>query len=116
MQRYEVRYAPIVTRDFEHIVDYLVQAYLELGDDAQRATERAARRIIEATDYLRTFTAYPHRGTEHPEIQPGIRTVTSNKFIFYFSVDDSLAEVLIVAVFFGGVNHLQQIVDRLGSR
>ncbi|MBK1839907.1 hypothetical protein JHL17_21095 [Azospirillum sp. YIM B02556] len=116
MPRYKLRYAPIVTRDFDLIEGYLVQAYQDLGDDAERATERAARRIVAAADYLRSFATYPHRGTEHPEIRPGIRTVTSNRFTFYFSIDDSLAEVLIVAVFFGGVDHRRQIVDRLGSR
>ncbi|QCG97030.1 type II toxin-antitoxin system RelE/ParE family toxin [Azospirillum sp. TSA2s] len=116
MQHYKLRYAPIVTQDFGLIEDHLFQSYQDLGDDAERATERAACRIVEAADYLRTFATYPHRGTEHPEIQPGIRTVTRNRFTFYFSIDDSQAEVLIVAVFFGGVDHRRQIVDRLGSR
>lgn len=116
MQRYKVQYAPIVTRDFDFIEGYLFQAYLDLGDDSERAARRASRRISEAADYLRTFATYPHRGTEHPEIRQGIRTVTSNKFTFYFSIDDVLTEVLILGVFFGGVNHRRQIVDRLGSR
>ncbi|PWC73571.1 hypothetical protein TSH100_30885 [Azospirillum sp. TSH100] len=111
-----MRYAPIVTRDFDCIEGYLFQAYLDLGDDSERAARRAARRVPEAPDYLRTCATHSDRGTEHPEIRPDIRTVTSNKFTFYFSIDDVLTEVLIVAVFFGGVNHRRQIVDRLGSR
>ncbi len=113
MQRYKVRYAPGVTRDFDLVEEYLVQAYQDLGDDPGRAADRAAARIVDAADYLRSFATYPHRGTEHPEIGPGLRTVTSNKFIVYFIIDESLAEVSIVAVFFGGADHRRQIVDRL---
>jgi plasmid stabilization system protein ParE len=62
---------------------------------------------------MRTFETHPHRGTEHPAVRPGLRSVTSKSFIFYFEVDEGLSEVRILAVFFGGANHRQQIVDRL---
>ncbi|CAO3373988.1 hypothetical protein [Azospirillum argentinense] len=75
--------------------------------------ERAAGRIGEALAYMRTFEAHPHRGTEHPDIRSGIRTVTSRNFIVYFEIDEGLVEVRILAVFFGGVKHSRQILDRL---
>lgn len=110
---YKVRRAASVTRDLDLIEDHLVQAYRDLGDDGERAMERAAGRIGDALSYMRTFEAHPHRGTEHPEIRSGIRTVTSRSFIFYFEIDEGLVEVRILAVFFGGVNHSHQILDRL---
>jgi hypothetical protein len=39
--------------------------------------------------------------------------MTNKNFIFYFEVDDRSSEVRILAIFFGGVNHRQQIIDRL---
>ncbi len=113
MRRYRVRRAAAVTRDLDLIEDHLVQAYQDLGDDLEGATDRAAARIGDALAYLRTFESHPHRGTEHPRLRPGIRTVTSKRFIFYFEVDDALAEVRILAVFFAGIDHRQQILDRL---
>jgi toxin ParE1/3/4 len=113
VRRYEVRRAAAVTRDIDLIESYLVEVYRDLGDDLESATERAAARIDEALAYMRTFRSRPYRGTEHPEIQPGIRTVTRKKFIFYFEIDEPRSEVRILAVFFGGANHSQQILDRL---
>ena len=113
MRRYRVRRAAAVTRDLDLIEDYLVETYQALGDDMESSTERAAIRIDGALAYMRTFETHPHRGTEHPEIRPGIRTVTSNTFIFYFDIDEPLSEVRILAVFFGGVDHRRQILDRL---
>ncbi len=113
MRRFRVRRAADLTRDLELIEEHLVQAYQEFGDDLENATVRAAARIEEALAYLRTFAARPHRGSEHPNIQPGIRTVTHKSFVFYFKIDDRLSEVRILAIFFGGADHRRQIVDRL---
>jgi plasmid stabilization system protein ParE len=113
VRRYRIRRAAAITRDLDLIESHLVQAYRDFGDDLESATERAAARIGEALAYMWTFESRPHRGTEHPEIRPGIRTVTSNRFVFYFEIDEPLFEVRILAVFFGGANHSQQILDRL---
>ena len=113
MGRYRVRRAAAITRDLDLIESHLVLAYQDFGDDLESATERAAARIGEALAYMRTFEFHPHRGTEHPEIRSGIRTVTSNKFVFYFEIDEPQSEVRILAVFFGSANHSQQILDRL---
>ena len=102
-----------VTRDLDFIEDYLVQSYRNFGEDEESATSRAAARIKEALIYLRSFAVHPHRGTEHPEIRPGLRTVTNNRFIFYFKIDESLAEVRILAVFFGDLDHQRQMLERL---
>ena len=113
MQRYNVRRAADVTRDLDLIEDHLVKTYLEFGEEVGSAVERAAARIDEALVYMRTFVTHPHRGTEHAKIRSGIRTVTNKNFIFYFEVDDLSSEVRIIAIFFGGVDHRQQITDRL---
>lgn len=113
MRRYRVRRAKDVTLDLDLIEGYLVDVYHGLGDGLESAVDRAAVRIGDAIAYMRTFVRHPHRGTEHPDIRPGVRTVTSKRFIFYFEIDEKLAEVRILAVFFGGVNHRQQIIDRL---
>ena len=113
MRRYRVRRAAAITLDFDLIESHLVEVYQKFGDDLESATERAAARIDEALVYMRTFESRPHRGTDHPEIQFGIRTVTSKQFVFYFEIDEPLSEVRILAVFFGGANHSRQILDRL---
>ncbi len=113
MRNYRVRRSVSVTRDLDLIEDHFVNTYQEFGEDLESAVKRASARIEDALAYMRTFVTQPHRGTEHPEIRPGIRTVTNKNFIFYFEVDDPSAEVKILAIFFGAVNHRQQIMDRL---
>jgi plasmid stabilization system protein ParE len=106
VRRYRISRAADVTRD-------LVQAYQDFGDDLETAMARAAARIDDALAYMRTFATLPPRGTEHPTIRPGLRTVTNKKFILYFEIDEASSEVRILAVFFGGADHGRQIVDRL---
>ncbi len=113
MKRYSVRRAADVTRDLDLIEEHLVKTYQEFGEDLESAVERAAARVDDALSYMRGFVTHPHRGTEHAKIRPGIRTVTNKNFIFYFEVDDQSSEVRILAIFFGVVDHRQQIVDRL---
>jgi plasmid stabilization system protein ParE len=62
---------------------------------------------------MRTFATHPHRGTEHPTIRPGIRTVTNKNFVIYFEIDKASFEVGILATFFGGADQGRQIMDRL---
>ena len=113
MRRYRVRRAAGVTGDLDLIEDHLVRVYRDLGDDLEDAIERAAARIGDALAYMRTFETHPHRGTEHPRIRPGIRTVTDKSFVFYFEIDEPVSEVRILAAFFGGADHRPQILDRL---
>jgi len=77
VRRYRVRRAADVTRDLDLIEDHLVKTYQEFGEDFESAVERAAARIGDALVYMRTFVTHPHRGTEHPKIRPGIRTVAN---------------------------------------
>jgi toxin ParE1/3/4 len=110
---YNVLPARGVVRDFTLIEDFLFKTYRDLGDDPEEAGGRAAARVKAARAYMRTFERNPHRGTEHPEIRPGARTVTKEKFIFYFEINETEFEVMIFAVFFGGEDHRQKIMDRL---
>jgi plasmid stabilization system protein ParE len=116
VRNYRVIRAAGITHDLDLIEEHLVQAYQEFGDDLENAMERAAARIEEALAYMRTFATHPHRGTEHPTIRPGIRTVTNKKFVIYFEIDEGASEVRILATFFGGADHRRQIMDRLRNR
>jgi plasmid stabilization system protein ParE len=113
VQRYKVRRAADITRDLDLIADHLTEAYQIFGEDLESAMERAAARIEEALAYMRTFATHPHRGSEHPAIRPGVRTVTHRNFIFYFEIDEASFEVRLLATFFGGADHRRQIMDRL---
>jgi toxin ParE1/3/4 len=112
VRRYRVSRAAEVTRDLDRIEAHLVQAYQELGDDPDNAVDRAATRIEDALVYMRTFALRPHRGTEQTATRPGVRSVTSKSFVYYFEIDERSSEVRLLAIFFGGPDHRRQIIDR----
>jgi plasmid stabilization system protein ParE len=102
-----------VAHDLDLIEEHLVQSYREFGDDVEDAVERAAARIYQALAYMWSFETSPHRDSEHADLRPGVRTVTSRRFVCYFEIDELSWEVRILAIFFGGVDHRRQIMDRL---
>jgi plasmid stabilization system protein ParE len=113
VRRYRVSRAADITYDLDLIEEHLVQAYQGFGDDLESAMERATARIGDALAYMRTFATHPHRGTDHPTIRPGIRTVTNKNFVIYFEIDEASSDVRILATFFDGIDHRRQIMDRL---
>ena len=110
---YKLRPAKEVQSDLDLIEDHLVQTYVGFGDALESAVDRALSRIKGALDYLDGLSEHPHRGTEHPKMRPGLGTVTANRFIYYFEIDEALSEVRILAIFFGGLDHRAQIMERL---
>ncbi len=116
MRRYKVTRAALITRDLDLIEDHLFQAYQGFGEESDTATAHAAARIEDALTYMRTFATHPHRGTEHPTIRPGLRTVTNKNFVFWSEIDEASSEVKILAIFFSNANHRVQIMDRLRNR
>lgn len=115
MRNYKVHQTPAVTADLERIEEFLANAYHDLGYDWMEATERVAARLLGAHAYMRTFARHPHRGTEHPAIRPGLRSVTKDRFVYYVEIDEALGEVRVLAVFFGGADHTARMRDRLGQ-
>ena len=113
MQRYVVLRGANIARDLSRIRKHLIQSYQGFGDTKAMATERANSRIRAAFDYMLTFATHPHRGTVHPGLRDSVRHVTEQQFVYYFEIDDRLAEVRILTVFFGGEDHLEQIAERL---
>lgn len=115
MRPYRVRLAADVARDIDLIEEHLFQTYRYFGDDREEAGKRAAARVIGALSYVRGFETHPHRGTGHPELQPGIRTITNDGFVFYFEIDEPMSEVRILAVFFGSADHQRHMWQRLNG-
>ena len=100
-------------RDLRLIIRHLIDSYVNLGDALPDAIDRALARarIIEAeTDAI---ALSPHQGTLLPHLRPGLRSVTKDRAIFYFDVDDAAQKVRILAIFFGGQDHSQHILKRL---
>jgi len=101
--------------DLELIFDHLFNAYQELGEAPDVALNRAAKRIFEIEDDLARLGDVPFQGTLEPQIMDGLRHVTKNKAVFYFTSDAVNQIVRVLGIFFGGQDHRRHILDRIAS-
>jgi plasmid stabilization system protein ParE len=99
--------------DLDIIHDHLIESYVHLGDAFPDAFDRAEARIKAIETDMEALAQAPHQGTLSPGIMPGLRHVTKNRAVLYFEVDETRETVLVLAVFFGGQDHGQHILDRL---
>jgi plasmid stabilization system protein ParE len=113
---YAVERADNADRDLNAIVDFLIETYVAFGEDEEDAIDSAEKRIHRIEAAMRALGRAPHQGTLRPELAPGLRSVTRDRAIFYFDVDDDRRVVRVLAVFFGGQDHQRLMLKRLLAR
>ena len=110
---WRIEFSDEAERDFGLIFDHLLQSYLGFGESLVSALERAGARIVEIrADAERILTA-PHRGERHDDILPGLRHLAIGWAIYWFDVDEARETVRVLAVFFGGQDHVRHMMARL---
>ena len=86
-----LRFRPRAKQDLRRIYDFI----------AGFAGPASARGIIDGIEArCLTLLDYPNRGTPHPEIRRGLRTVPLGKAVIAYRVEDR--DVVIVRVRYGG--------------
>ena len=100
-------------RDFELIFDHLLRSYLDFGESPEDALDRAAARIVGTRAATERILAAPHRGERHDDILPGVRHLAIGRAIYWFEVDEPRETVRVLAVFFGGQDHVRRMTVRL---
>ena len=100
-------------RDLGLIFDHLLQSYLGFGESLQSAFERAGVRTLEIRAAAERILTAPHRGERHDDLLPGLRHLAIGRAIYWFDVDDDRQTVRVLAVFFGGQDHVRHMLARL---
>jgi toxin ParE1/3/4 len=100
-------------RDLELIFDHLYESYRAFGESTDEALERAAQRVMGIRKGAERLTTFPIRGTVRDDVLPGVRHVTIDRAIYWFDVDEQAKKVRILAVFFGGQDHVRHMLARL---
>lgn len=113
MPAYAVEFAAEAERDFELIFDFLEGIYRSFGESAEDALAHAAKRVEAIRATAVGLGSAPYRGTRHQEIMPGLRHVTIDQAIYWFVVDENALTVRVLAVFFGGQDHVRRMLARL---
>jgi len=115
MPVWTVEFAAAAEQDFELIFDHLLQTYQDFGDDLDVAFDRARQRILSIQSSAHDLARGPFQGTQRPDILDGLRFVRINKAVFWFVVNEERKIVQVLAVFFGGQDHIQHMLMRMLS-
>jgi plasmid stabilization system protein ParE len=92
--RYAITRHPSVEHDIENIQDFIVPVA------GVRIAAKIAREIEER---IRKLRDYPHIGTIHSSITPGLRALpAAEKGVICFTVDDDAHTVKIICVTYAG--------------
>ena len=110
---YHLEFSADAARDFELIFEHLLRSYLEFGERLDSAVDHAGMRISEVRAAAAQILTAPHRGERHDDILPGLRHLSIGRAIYWFDVDEESQAVRILAVFFGGQDHVRHMIRRL---
>jgi toxin ParE1/3/4 len=111
--KFSVERVPSVDRDVADIFNFLVESYRSFGDDEEAVLARAADRVRKIEAAMPSLGNPPHQETKRENLSPGVRSVTKDRAIYYFSVNDTKRVVRVLAVFFGGQDHSRRMLKRL---
>ena len=110
---YRLEFSVEAERDFGLIFDHLLDSYLGFGEAIGEALDHAEARILEIRAAADRIAATPHRGRRHDDILPGLRHLTIGRAVCWFDVDDNRRIVRMLAIFFGGQDHVRHMMSRL---
>lgn len=110
---WEVEFADEAERDLGLIFDHLLESYQEFGEGFEEAFARAEARVQAVRRGADRLGTAPHRGERHDALLPGLRHVTMDRAVYWFEVDEPVERVRVLAVFWGGQDHIRRMLARL---
>ena len=110
---FRLEFSAQAERDFELIFDHLLESYISFGESVEIAIEHAEARVLEIRATANRILTAPYRGERHDEILPGLRHLTIHRAIYWFDVHEERETIRILAVFFGGQEHVRHMLARL---
>ena len=113
---FRLAFSAAAERDLSLIFDHLFDSYCSFGESPGEAVSHAAERVRSIRGSADRICIAPDRGTKRDDIFSGLRHLTIERAIFWYEIDDSEAVVRVLAVFFGGQDHIRRMMLRLLER
>ena len=110
---FHLEFSADAERDFGLIFDHLLRSYLDFGESPASALDHAGARVLEVRAAAERILTAPLRGERHDGILPGLRHLAIGRAIYWFDVDAPHETVRVLAVFFGGQDHVRHMLARL---
>ena len=102
-------------RDLNLIYSHLVESHIGFGHPPDEAHDRAAERLQKILAAMEGLGRAPFQGTLRQDLMPGLRQVTKEQAIFYFTTDEPAHRLTVLAIFFGGQDHRRHMLMRLSG-
>ena len=101
--------------DLDHAFDHFYLAQIDFGANAREAFAKASERIAKSFDAAQRLAKVPRIGTRHDDIAQGLRHVTLDGAILWFTPEAETRTVRVEAIFHRGQDHFRRILERLGE-
>lgn len=111
--RFRIEFSAEAERDFALIFDHLFESYLSFGERIEATLDHCEARIHNIRQEADRLAAAPFREERHDDLLPGLRHLTIDRAIYWFHVNEAEQRVRILALFFGGQDHVRQMLTRL---
>ena len=108
--RFRIEFSTEAERDFALIFGHLFKNYRSFETRVEAALDYCEDRIREVADRR---GAAPHRWESHDDLLPGLQLLTIDRAICWFDVHEAKQPVSILAIFFGGEDHVRHLLTRL---
>ena len=110
--RFRIEFSAEAERDFALIFDHLFESYRSFGESVETALDHCGARIREIRQEADRLCAAPDRGERHDDLLPGLQHLTIDRAIYWFDVNEAEQRVRILAIFFGGQDHVRHMLTR----
>ena len=114
--RFAIEFSTDAERDFDLIFDHLFESYAAFGEGTEEALEHTARRVMDIRKAVDRLASFPLPGAARDDILPGICFLAIARALYWFDIDRTARKVRILAVFFGGQDHIRYMLVRLLGR
>ena len=111
--RFRIEFSAEAERDFALIFDHLFESCRGFGESVETSLDHCEDRIHEIRQEADRLCAAPFRGERHDDLLPGLRHLTIDRAIYWFEVNEAEQRVRILAIFFGGQDHVRHMLTRL---
>lgn len=111
--RFRIEFSAEAERDFALILDHLFESYVGFGESVEAALDHSEARIRDIRQEADRLASAPFRGESHDYLLPGLRHLTFDRAIYWFEVNEAEQRVRVLAIFFGGQDHVRHMLTRL---
>lgn len=100
-------------QDVALLFEHLVESYLSFGEARDAAVDHASNRIGDILDEMDRIATAPYCGQARDGLLPNLRHLTLNRAIYWYQLDAEHQTIRILAIFYGGQDHIRQMMLRL---